>query len=132
QQHPSKRSCQPRRGSMAQHTANTAEGVIDEDMDLSQGKSEVPTGAPLQIMTQFLRAVSESRMVDALALAQTILTFEPSNTMITDYQATLAQYINNGDFVPVAHGPKNVKWWLKARRAMVMSTAWAKARLRLR
>ena len=46
-------------------------GVIDEDMDLSQGKSEVPTGAPLQIMTQFLRAVSESRMVDALALAQT-------------------------------------------------------------
>ena len=30
-----------------------------------------PTRAPLRLMTQFLRAVSESRMEDALALAQT-------------------------------------------------------------
>eukprot|EP00752_Nemacystus_decipiens_P003932 g3600.t1 len=51
--------------------------------------------APLRLMTQFLRAVSESRMEDALALAQTILTFEPTNAVILDYQATLAQYINN-------------------------------------
>lgn len=29
------------------------------------------TRAPLRLMTQFLRAVSESRMEDALALAQT-------------------------------------------------------------
>lgn len=30
-----------------------------------------PPGAPLRLMTQFLRAVSESRMEDALALSQT-------------------------------------------------------------
>ncbi|CAB1112661.1 unnamed protein product [Ectocarpus sp. CCAP 1310/34] len=46
-------------------------------------------------MTQFLRAVSENRMEQALALAQTILKFEPRNAIILDYQATLAQYINN-------------------------------------
>ncbi|CAM9190674.1 unnamed protein product [Hapterophycus canaliculatus] len=46
-------------------------------------------------MTQFLRAVSESRMENALALAQTILKFEPQNGIILDYQATLAQFINN-------------------------------------
>eukprot|EP00903_Cladosiphon_okamuranus_P005754 g5707.t2 len=54
-----------------------------------------PTRAPLRLMTQFLRAVSESRMEDALALAQTILTFEPQNAIILDYKATLARYINN-------------------------------------
>ena len=34
--------------------------------------------------------------VRGFSLQLPVLTFEPSNTMITDYQATLAQYINNG------------------------------------
>lgn len=36
----------------------------------AKGTGEPPR-APLRIMTQFLRAVSESRMEDALALSQT-------------------------------------------------------------
>lgn len=31
------------------------------------------------------------------AFAATVLTFEPRNAIILDYQATLAQYINNGE-----------------------------------
>lgn len=34
-------------------------------------EKQAETGAPLRLMTQFLRAVSENRMEDALALAQT-------------------------------------------------------------
>ncbi|CAM9766366.1 unnamed protein product [Pylaiella littoralis] len=58
-------------------------------------QTEESPRAPLRLMTQFLRAVSEGRMEDALALSETILTFEPYNAIILDYQATLAQYINN-------------------------------------
>ena len=32
-----------------------------------------------------------------LAFDYTVLTFEPRNAIILDYQATLAQYINNGE-----------------------------------
>ncbi|CAM9613798.1 unnamed protein product [Ectocarpus sp. 8 AP-2014] len=68
---------------------------IAEAKETRVSENEGPLGAPLRLMTQFLRAVSENRMEQALALAQTILKFEPRNAIILDYQATLAQYINN-------------------------------------
>ncbi|CAM9983975.1 unnamed protein product [Ectocarpus sp. 12 AP-2014] len=68
---------------------------IAEAKETRVSEPEEPLGAPLRLMTQFLRAVSENRMEQALALAQTILKFEPRNAIVLDYQATLAQYINN-------------------------------------
>ncbi|CAM9148950.1 unnamed protein product [Chrysoparadoxa australica] len=58
-------------------------------------------------MTQFLQAVMEERMGEALALSKTILDHEPRNEMMKDYRETLERYIRNereavvfGDNVP--------------------------------
>ncbi|CAM9830068.1 unnamed protein product [Laminaria digitata] len=71
------------------------DAAIAEAKHDANAASAKAASAPLQLMTQFLRTVSENRMEDALALAQTILKFEPNNAIILDYQGTLAQYINN-------------------------------------
>lgn len=44
---------------------------IAEAKETRVSENEEPLGAPLRLMTQFLRAVSENRMEQALALAQT-------------------------------------------------------------
>lgn len=45
---------------------------MGDDAAIAEAKHEAKAaGAPLQLMTQFLRTVSENRMEDALALAQT-------------------------------------------------------------
>lgn len=44
-----------------------------------------------------LSVVTISHVCVYFALTPAVLTFEPQNAIILDYQATLAQYINNGE-----------------------------------
>jgi hypothetical protein len=53
-------------------------------------------GAPIRLMAQFLKAVSEQRMGEALELTHTILRYEPGNVMVIEYQAVLQAFIDCG------------------------------------
>lgn len=49
----------------------TTEQVLDDVTTTTTAEAKRDTKAPIRLMTQFLRAVSEDRMEDGLALAQT-------------------------------------------------------------
>merc|ERR1719502_1080364 len=50
-------------------------------------------GAPLELMYKILAAVSEERMPDALRLSTQILSYEPDNSMVLEYQSVLKQAV---------------------------------------
>eukprot|EP00611_Tribonema_gayanum_P016561 TRINITY_DN2887_c0_g1_i1.p1 TRINITY_DN2887_c0_g1~~TRINITY_DN2887_c0_g1_i1.p1 ORF type:complete len:189 (+),score=30.14 TRINITY_DN2887_c0_g1_i1:54-620(+) len=60
------------------------------------GHEQQPQGAPIRLMTQFLRAVSEERMQDALNLTKLILKYEPDNSMVLEYQDVLRKCVPGG------------------------------------
>lgn len=51
--------------------------------------------APIRLMTQFLKAVVDENMRDALDMANMILKYEPDNRMVLEYQEVLSKCVSS-------------------------------------